>query len=209
MEHSSSAPKREELEMLLAQARAGDKEALGTAFCQVERVLRRRAARYMPRDLQTRQEEADLVQDTFLLAVLAFQDFRGTTAKEFVVWLCHILVNRATDLRRRFAAGGKRDTQREVPLPGPSATGNPAAALPVDRSSLSSPVEDREQTLALCRALEQLPEHYQQVIRLRMQEALSFEEIGCLLHCSAEAARKLHVRAVAALKWAVQTGIAG
>jgi RNA polymerase sigma-70 factor (ECF subfamily) len=209
MEQSSPEPTPDGLEMLLAQARAGDMEALGKAFCQAERLLRRRAARYIPRDLQARREAADLVQDTFLLAVQAFQDFRGTTAKEFVVWLYHILVNHATDLRRRFAMGGKRDTHREVRLSDPSATSNRAAALLVDRSSPSNLVENREQTLALYRALEQLPEQYQQVLELRMQNDLSFEAIGRLLYCSAEAARKRYVRALAALSCVLETGIAG
>ena len=46
------------------------------------------------------------------------------------------------------------------------------------------------------RALEQLPEHYQQVIRWRSWERLSFEEIARRTGRSAEAARKLWTRAV-------------
>jgi RNA polymerase sigma factor (sigma-70 family) len=49
---------------------------------------------------------------------------------------------------------------------------------------------------ALCRALEQLPDEYRLVVTWRNFDYLPFDEIGRRLGRSAEAARKLWVRAV-------------
>jgi RNA polymerase sigma factor (sigma-70 family) len=61
----------------------------------------------------------------------------------------------------------------------------------------------REQDEALERALAQLPESSGQVIRWRNYERCSFEEIGRRLGKSAEAARKVWVRAVRECKVSV------
>ncbi|HWG44817.1 MAG TPA: sigma-70 family RNA polymerase sigma factor [Gemmataceae bacterium] len=54
----------------------------------------------------------------------------------------------------------------------------------------------REEAADLEHALAQLPEHYQQVLRLRYHEQQTFPDIGTTLNCSTEAARKLWARAV-------------
>ena len=54
----------------------------------------------------------------------------------------------------------------------------------------------REQAEAIRRAVERLPDDYRRVIVLRYQEERGFEEIGDLLGLTANAARKLLLRAV-------------
>jgi RNA polymerase sigma-70 factor (ECF subfamily) len=53
-----------------------------------------------------------------------------------------------------------------------------------------------EEAALLQRALQRLPEDYQQVIRLRNWQLLPFDVIGQQLGRSAEAARKLWARAI-------------
>jgi DNA-directed RNA polymerase specialized sigma24 family protein len=56
----------------------------------------------------------------------------------------------------------------------------------------------------LDRSLQQLPEHMRTVILLRQREYLSFAQIGEQMGRSADAARKLWVRAIARLRREVQ-----
>ena len=58
----------------------------------------------------------------------------------------------------------------------------------------------REIEDAVQRALGNLPEDYRRVLRLRYEENRSFEEIGDLLQCTANAARKLWMRAIKRLQ---------
>ena len=57
-----------------------------------------------------------------------------------------------------------------------------------------------EQREILARALEQLPEHYREVIRLRHQENCTFLEIGERIGGTTEGARKRWARAIEQLK---------
>ena len=54
----------------------------------------------------------------------------------------------------------------------------------------------REELAALEQAVARLPENYRQVIRLRYDGNRTFADIGAVMGCSAEAARKLWARAV-------------
>jgi RNA polymerase sigma-70 factor (ECF subfamily) len=59
---------------------------------------------------------------------------------------------------------------------------------------------EREQAMALQRALLRLSEEHRQAITLRYLEGRSFEEIGRLLERSPDAARKLWSRAMERLR---------
>ena len=52
----------------------------------------------------------------------------------------------------------------------------------------------------MAKALSELPENYREVIQLRSYEDLHFEDIGCRLGRSADAARHLWLRATQELK---------
>ena len=54
-----------------------------------------------------------------------------------------------------------------------------------------------EQARLLRQAVERLPDDYGEVVRLRQQEQMSFEEIGRRTGRTAEAARKVWMRAIA------------
>jgi DNA-directed RNA polymerase specialized sigma subunit len=50
-----------------------------------------------------------------------------------------------------------------------------------------------------------LPESYRRVLRLRFDDDLGFEAIGCELGISPQAARKLRLRALRAIKDLIRT----
>ena len=110
-----------------------------------------------------------------------------------------LLLNNLANFRRDFHRE-KRRVSREV-------------ALRVGDSSLQGDAEPRagtpspsvalmrdEQTMALERALERLPEDYRRIIHLRYREEQSFEAIADLMQRSQNAVRKLWARAIESLQ---------
>jgi RNA polymerase sigma-70 factor, ECF subfamily len=59
---------------------------------------------------------------------------------------------------------------------------------------------ENEETLALRRAVERLPEEYRRIVLLRFEDERTFEEIGRLTGQSERAARHLWTRAMVRLR---------
>jgi RNA polymerase sigma-70 factor (ECF subfamily) len=179
----------------LPAARAGSAEALGQALEACRDYLLRIAQGELGSDLQAKGGASDLVQVTVLDAIRGFAKFEGNTEAELLQWLRRLLLNNLADFTRQYRETDKRQIDREVRLEGDSSDergGGLAAAWP----SPSGEAMAHEQAEAIRRAIERLPDDYRRVIVLRYQEERSFEEIGDLLGLTANAARKLLLRAV-------------
>jgi RNA polymerase sigma-70 factor (ECF subfamily) len=180
----------------LPAARAGSPEALGQALQACRDYLLQIAQRELGPDLQAKGGASDLVQETVLDALRDFAHFQGNTEAELLQWLRRLLLNNLADFARQYRDTAKRQIGQEVQLEGGDSSaergGGLAAALP----SPSGEAMAHEQVEAIRRAVERLPDDYRRVIVLRYQEERSFEEIGDLLDLTANAARKLLLRAV-------------
>jgi RNA polymerase sigma-70 factor (ECF subfamily) len=181
----------------LAEARGGCHDALGQALEACRAYLLLIAEEELDPELRRKGGASDLVQETFLEAQRDFLRFQGATPDEWRAWLRRLLLNNVTDFGRRYRVTTKRDAGREVPL---DDSGGPARDLAAADTPPSGRAMAQEQSEALAAALTRLPEDYRQVILLRYQEQLSFEEIGSQLGRTPEAARMLWVRAVERLK---------
>lgn len=117
---------------------------------------------------------ADAVQDAFVKAFSGLDGFRGDA--RFRTWLLTIVMNEARGLLR------KRGRRRETALDdaGPVAD----TALPVDRE-----VVVRDEAARARRLVEELPEKQRLAVSLRIDEGLSFREIGELIGSTEGAAR--------------------
>jgi RNA polymerase sigma-70 factor (ECF subfamily) len=180
----------------LAQAQAGSAEALGYLMQACQDYLLLLAHHELPAALQGKGGASDLVQETFVQAVAHFPQFRGTTEAEFRGWLRQILVNNLANFQRHYRGTDKRQADREVALEGRHSSLEYVGGLAADQPSPSSFLNRQEQAQALQQAMDRLPADYRQVLLLRHQEGLSFEEIGRLMGRSANAAEKLWARAV-------------
>jgi RNA polymerase sigma-70 factor (ECF subfamily) len=179
---------------VLGSARAGGPEELGLLLMECRNYLLLVADQRLGADLRGKVSPSDLVQETFLEAQKAFARFDGERQDELLAWLCCILVNNLANARRRYHGTDKRALEREVQFgDGRGAAGGGEAA---DTPSPSARAAAAEEVAALEAALARLPERYQQVIRLRYHEQMTFQQIGDATGCSAEAARKLWARAV-------------
>jgi RNA polymerase sigma-70 factor (ECF subfamily) len=189
---------------LLPQAQLGSREALGEVLQACRLYLVMIAESELDPELRGKGGASDLVQQTFLEAQQDFGRFHGTTSDELRAWLRHILLNNVSNFARAYRETAKRNLVREVRLPARTSGewfAEPASTAKTPSQQFRAQQEEAE----LQRALERLPIEYQQVIRYRYQDELSFEEIAARLDRSPPAARKLWSRAIESLRAAMDS----
>jgi RNA polymerase sigma-70 factor (ECF subfamily) len=189
----------------LPAARQGSVPARGKVFEACRGYLLMVAHQRLDPELQAKGGASDLVQQTFLAAELHFDQFRGTTEAELLGWLRQALLNNLAEFQRHYRQTAKARAALEVPLGGDTSSADSVGRLPDSGPSPSQEAMAREEADAVQRALERLPDEYRQVILLRHQEELPFEEIGRLMGRSANAAEKLWARAVRRMRQELET----
>lgn len=184
----------------LPAARAGSSEALGQLLDACRAYLLLIAGKELDADLRAKGSASDLVQETLMEAFRDFNGFHGGTEQELLAWLRRLLHNNLSNFTRRYHGTAKRGSAPEVPLdPGNSSTPLVQTLFASD-STPSAHAAANEQAEEIRKALDRLPPEYRQVILLRYQEELPFEEIGRQMERSANAAEKLWLRAIERLR---------
>jgi RNA polymerase sigma-70 factor (ECF subfamily) len=200
-----SASDEPDPEQLLAEARLGKAECLGTLLELYRNYLHLLARMQLDLHLRARASASDVVQETFLDACRDFGQFRGRTEAELLAWLRQILVCNLARLVQQQLRTQKRDRRREVSLDQHLAALDRSsaaleAALRGGQSSPSARAQRRERAALLANQLARLPADYRDVILLRNLEGLPFEEVARRLGRSAGAVRVLWVRALDQLR---------
>jgi RNA polymerase sigma-70 factor (ECF subfamily) len=154
---------------LVRRAAGGDQEAFAALVRRYQSPLVSFAYRY----LGSREEAEDVAQDAFVRAYFALKDLRNSRA--FAAYLFRIALNLS---RKRWA-------RRAVCAPGP-----PAPQPSAEAEALARAEWDR-----VARAITELPEEYRAPVSLRVDDGLSFAEIGELLGVSEGACRMRYHRA--------------
>jgi RNA polymerase sigma-70 factor (ECF subfamily) len=153
------------------------------------------------RELRSKVDASDLVQDTFLEAQRHVAAFRGRTEAEVRAWLRRILECRLSNLRRSYLGTEKRAARREVSIETFLAVSDHSrAALASPSASPSEHVVRQEWTSVLKAAIERLPQDHRQVVSWRHEEQLSWDQIGLRMGRTADAARKVCSRAIEQLR---------
>lgn len=155
---------------LIARARGGDERA---ADALVRRYLADVYAVTM-RVLLDRDLAEDAAQETFINALRGLQRFRGEAS--FRTWLLRVAVNAARTVARR------QYHRREVPL-------EVAADAACDERDAASVVAMNDEAARVAVVLEKLPEKQRMAVSLRINQGLSYQEIGAVLECTEGAAR--------------------
>lgn len=184
---------------LLADARGGDRVALGHLVGQYCGYLMLIANNDLRRDVQTKLAPSDIVQKTIATAHERIDQFRGTTSDELKRWLRQILCNYILEAHRQFLGSQSRAITRESPI-----TDATAVAVDPNWTPRSCAIRNEEKHL-LETAMSQLPDDYQSILRLRNWDELQFSAIGDRLGLSEEAARKLWYRALVRLRKILET----
>ena len=188
-------------QQLVTLAKDGDESALNR-LCKVyaERV-RWMVRLRMTRELRSKLESMDLVQDVLVHALQGLGDFTYENEGDFIRWLSKIAENSLRDNLDKLHAD-KRDIRKEVRLGGYGpTTGGGFLETPrlIDNTTPSVIMSKGEDLAKLEKAIDTLKQEYREVIVLTKIEGLSYGQIGNRLDKSADAVRMLLSRAMAAL----------
>ena len=171
---------------LIERLKHGDEEAARALFDRYAATLRGRVAQRIPQRLQAKIGASDVMQEAYVSAFLGLGDFAPQDEGAFRAWLVRILGNRLQDEIRRLTAK-KRDARRETPF-----AQQPQSLDP----SPSTVMMATEQRAAMWRAIGELPEDQQLVIRLVYQDAVPMADAAATLGRSPDATRRLCARAI-------------
>jgi RNA polymerase sigma-70 factor, ECF subfamily len=164
---------------LIASILAGDASAFGTLVRQHKRMLLRTARAILRNDA----DAEDAVQDALVQAHHALASFRGES--KLSTWLVRITANAAL-MRRRRAQAGQGATEPEQ-----LASGAPGPERQALRGELRKRIEE---------SLDELPEDYRIVFRLRALEDLDVERTASVLRIPQATVRSRYFRARALLR---------
>lgn len=183
---------------LLLEAQLGSNSSLGQLLQGYRDYLNLLADEELGSAIKVKASASDVVQDSFLEAKRDFGQFSGQSPEEFQAWLRRLLLNNVANVIRSYQGTEKRDISKETSTSHCDVSA--IRPIAVESRTASSIVMKNELLDALQLAIKRLPGHYQDVIQWRNYDRASFEEIGKRMERSAEAARKLWVRAVELLQ---------
>lgn len=183
-----------DVEKWIDEARQGNQEALGRLLAMCRHYLLLIANQNLSPALAAKVAPSDVVQDTLMEAGRHFVRFSGSSEEELLAWLRGILRNNVADTHRRYNTEQRR-VNREVPLE-EYKEDELLQGMSSPTDSPSKQAQAHEQVDQLESALQQLPEHYRQVLRMHTMEGLTFEQVAAKLGGSADAVRKLWGRAI-------------
>jgi RNA polymerase sigma-70 factor (ECF subfamily) len=186
---------------LVTLAKEGDKSALNHLYRVYAERVRWMIRLRMSKELRSKLESMDLVQETLIHALNGLDDFTYKNEGDFVRWLSKIAENELRGSLKKLHAD-KRDIRKEIRLDNcePTTGGGLAGAPgPVDLTTPSAIMSRREELDKLEKAIDKLRPEYREVIVLAKIEGLSYREISERLGKSDDAVRKLVSRAIVAL----------
>ena len=186
---------------LVALAKEGDESALSGLYRAYAERVRWMVRLRMGRQLRSKLESMDLVQEVLIHALSGLQDFTYKNEGDFVRWLSKIAENELRGRLRKLHAE-KRNIRKEVRLDnyGPTSGGGFLGTLgPIEATTPSVIMSRKEDMGKLEKAMDKLKPQYREAILLTKIEGLSYEEIGARLDMSADAVRMLATRAMVAL----------
>ena len=173
MESRPVNPERAIDQKLVEKAQRGDKKAFGMLVEKYQRRLNRLLSR-MVRD---QSEIEDIVQDSFIKAYRAINNFRGDSA--FYTWLYRIGINTA---KNHLVKLGKRPkAMNEVDI---EEIENFEDAPDLrNHETPESTMMSSEIVASVNQTIEALPSELREAISLREMDGLSYEEISDLMNC--------------------------
>jgi RNA polymerase sigma-70 factor (ECF subfamily) len=186
----------DEFARLLERAQAGDPEAIGVLLSDLQKYLLKLAEHDWPDDLRRRESPSELVQQALTRVADGLPAFAGAPV-QWRAWAAKILKNRIIQ-RRRFHQALRRNPSLEVPLSPLFAGSSANLPLVAPDSGPLSRLGREELHLTLRQLVSELPAEDQTILRLRIEENLSWEQVATEVHSTAEAVRKRFGRAVRA-----------
>jgi RNA polymerase sigma-70 factor (ECF subfamily) len=186
---------------LVALAKDGNRSALNQLYSIYTERVRWMVRFRMGKELRSKLESMDLVQDTLIHALSGLEEFTYKNEGDFVRWLSKIAENELRGSLKKLHAD-KRDIRREVRLGNYGPTTDDKSLRtdgPIDATTPSVIMSKKEDLSKLEEAIDELKPEYREIIVLAKIDGLSYKEIGARLGKSADAVGMLLSRAMVAL----------
>ena len=183
---------------LLAEAHAGQVEALETLLLDAFEPLKRRLAPQIPSWARPLIDVEDLLQQTFAQAFRDFPRFESRGPGSFFAWLRRIGDHRLLDCLKTLKRKKRGGDHHRVVMAATSDESWRADVLDMiaDEGHRPSQIARRKEAIdALTEALTMLPDDQAEAFRLRHIEGLDLDEIGKKLDRGPDGARGLVQRA--------------
>lgn len=184
----------EPTEVLLRRIRAGDADARQVLYDRSLPVLLRWAHGRLPQYARTASDTEDLVQTTLLRALRHLDDFKTSGSGAFLAYLRQALLNEVRhEIRSQRRHGGAHVAVDDIEL--------------IDESK--SAVEllvDEQRLRAYENALASLSRRQQELVVLRIEFGLSYQEIALDIGGSTDAVRMTVTRALQRMAEAIGDG---
>jgi RNA polymerase sigma-70 factor (ECF subfamily) len=174
---SKTAPLNASDEALVKQFKDGSREAFEALFRRHLRTVYKRVMFAVPVT-----EVDDVTQEIFIAAYESLHGLRGEA--QFSAWLRRLTRNKIVEYYR------KQNRKQEPPL---------ASLQEASKTSSGNIPNMVEERILLQGALMGLPEHYFEVITLRIVEGLHFDEVAEVIGQSLEATKSRFRRAIVEL----------
>lgn len=183
------SPTRHEYSKLIQAARDGGPEALNELLGAVYGYLKFVAAQETWQAYSAKCGLSDLVQKGAVDIWKGFPSFKGNCTAEFICWVRAIIRHNSVDEQRKQQKPAQKAGLIEDDTIAAASADNPLA-----QAIQSESVADVKAALA------RLPEHYAEVLRLKIWEGKKFAQIGHQMERSEDAVRKVWCRALVCLR---------
>lgn len=185
-------------------AAAGDLNAARTeiaeAFADLRPEIKQLIERFLDRRIRRRVDASDVAQAAYVDIQDRLERFLRERPMEIKSWLFFLTKMKTLEINQFHLRSKKRDSRREKEIESGALNRRGNVTSPSQQISRS---ETRRMVL---NALQQLPSHYREIIRLRHEDGITNLEASRALDISENAASKLYGRALNALQKLVRTG---
>ena len=197
-------PESEKTEQLLAEAKAGDNDAVNQLMDRHRDSLRRMIQLRLDHKIQRRVDVSDVVQDVLIDAHRRLNDYISNPCMSFHLWLRQIAKDRIIDAHRRHRESGKRSVDREQAMTAPGneehSTRELAAQLCDPEITPAAAAVQHEMTQMVEQAITKLDEQDYEIIVMRHYEQLSNQEVAQTLELTEPASSMRYLRAMRKLR---------
>ena len=173
MESKPVNPDRAIDQKLVEKAQKGDKKAFGLLVEKYNKKL----TRLLSRMVRDQSEIEDIVQDSFIKAYRAINNFRGDSA--FYTWLYRIGINTAKNHLVSLGRRPKAMNGVEIEDIENFDDGHEMRNLETPETTMMT----NEIVVTVNQTIEMLPDDLRQAISLREMDGLSYEEIAYIMNC--------------------------
>ena len=170
---------------LVSRAQGGELLAWHALFHRYRDELARECVGRIPRDLRSRFDPDDVIQAAFLSAFEHIRDFRYRGDGSFRAWLRCILENALRDGIKHHCRAKRSPSLESSDAP------DERDALPTRHcDGPAEQVGRLEDQLRLRRAVQALPPELREIVELRTEHDLTWNEIALRLGCSSTTVRR-------------------